>query len=916
MSCPWLWLIVNLFISFISLSQSRYIRLPPVNCSELSPIGTSITQLINVLPSSNWEFTFLTRTSVISYFLLDDLKGTITVKRRLDREDLCRLGICSCSNECLLKLEINALSDTYTHIIYVPIIIIDENDNFCFFSNDIYYLNISENVPINTRLVLPIAHDPDQTPNNVQSYLIVPNNYSEFRLDNQFSPSMIIMKELDRESCDKYYFNFCAYEGIENQKRSCCTTVVLTITDINDNSPKFQQDQHSPLIIKVSELSPIDTELIQMKAFDPDEGLNGQIRYTFSKWTQNDATIIKIFNLNPLNGSITLLKQLDYEERNNYELQIQAKDSGSNAIPTYATLIIQVIDENDCTPEIFTFSPADVQLINNSIIYILENISLGTPILYVTVSDCDSNENGRVAMKLISSFDTTSPVQLEQVTDNTYVIKTKILLDREQNSFHSFTLLTYDHGHPQRSIESQFELQLIDVNDCSPIFENSTNYSFYIDENNEENLILHTVEIYDPDEDDHLTLKLKFNNKQDYNNIFQLNEKNQLIILKRLDYEKQSSYEFSILAEDAMGHKTFVPIVIHLNDLNDNPVQFSKKFTQFQLEENQNNHTFLGHIQAEDEDENDEIIYKIHSEDLNQTKNFIELKSNGDLYTKISFNREKINKLKFRIIANDSLHTDLISIEILVLDQNDNKPTMISRSPYCYIYNKTNSNENIRIDLESYDPDEDDNGNVSFSLVNPSSMEITLLSNGTLIVPPLFQEYQFDIYLHDQGKSKVLSSIYKKFILLIVSDESECQNYSIISSIQLDQRTFIYFISIILISLLCSTIVILLICCFYYFLQRRSRRRRSLNNKTTTNLTPSFSSSLNEDAENDTLLLSSPSPQFTAMTTVSISTTITNDSTRLTTFADRIPTNKSSSLSSSSSTTYVKMSHSFEDEIL
>ena len=343
MSCLWLWFIVNLLLSSIALCQSRYIRLPPVNCTELAPIGTAITQLLNILPSANWEFTFLTRTSVISYFLLDDLKGTITVKRPLDREDLCRLGICSCSNECQLKLEINALSDTHTHIIHVPILILDENDNFCYFFNDIYFLNISENVHLNTRLILPIAHDPDQTPNNVQSYEITANNYTEFRLDNQLTPSLIIIEPLDREFRDKYLFEFCAYEGLAStQQRSCCTKILLTITDVNDNSPRFQHDHQSPLVIQVSELTPIHTELIQMKAFDPDEGLNGQVRYTFSKLTQNDHIINQIFHLNPENGSIILRKQLDYEERNNYQLQIQAKDLGPNPIPTYITLIIQV----------------------------------------------------------------------------------------------------------------------------------------------------------------------------------------------------------------------------------------------------------------------------------------------------------------------------------------------------------------------------------------------------------------------------------------------------------------------------------------------------------------------------------------------------------------------------------------------
>jgi len=570
------------------------------------------------------------------------------------------------------------------------------------------------------------------------------------------------------------------------------------------------------------------------------------------------------------------------------------------------------LDENDCIPEIFTFSPADVQLINNSI-YVLENISLHTPILYITVSDCDSGENGRVTIEL----NKTSIIELEKVTDNTYVLKTNLLLDREQTSFYSFILFTYDHGQPKNLIENFFQLHLIDINDCSPIFDTLTNYSFHIDENNQENFILHTIKIFDPDEQDHITLELIFSINQSYKNLFQLNQQNQLIILKSLDYENQSFYQFSIQAEDKIGHQTIIPIFIYLNDLNDNPVQFLKNFTQFQLEENQNNQTFIGHIQAEDADKNDQIIYSIYFEDFDQIKNFIELKINGSFYTKQIFDREQITKLNFRIIANDSLHTDLMFIEILILDQNDNKPILKTLSPFCFISNLTNRNQTIYIQLEGYDPDEDDNGNISFSLRNPSSNDLILLSNGTLIIRPLFQEYTFDIYLKDHGKSNVLFSVYENFLLLIVNDQSECRNYSIISSIQLDQRTFIYFISIILISLICFTIIIFIICCCFYF--RQQTNIKSLNNNkttTTTNFTPSFSSSLNDDAENDTLLLSSPSPQFTAMTTVSTSTTTTNDSTRLTTFIDRNSTNKSSSLSSSSSSTYVKMSRSFEEEML
>ena len=422
-----------------------------------------------------------------------------------------------------------------------------------------------------------------------------------------------------------------------------------------------------------------------------------------------------------------------------------------------------------------------------------------------------------------------------------------------------------------------------------------------------QNFPLHTIKVFDPDEYDHVTLQLQ----GDYNNTFELNKQNQLIILKSLDYEKQSFYQFSILAEDKIGHKTSLPIFIHVNDLNDNPVKFPTNFLQFQFDENQANHTFIHQIQAEDKDKNDEIIYIIHPDDFNQIQNLIELNSNGSLYTKTSFDREQISKLSFRIIANDSLHTDMISIEILILDQNDNKPILNTQSPLCFILNTT---DNIQIQLNASDTDENDNGNVSFSSRNPSSTNINLLLNGTLIIPAIAQEYTFDIYLEDHGQSKVLTSVYENFLLLIVANESECRNYSIISPIQLDQQTFVYFISIILISLACFTLIILTICCCFYFRQRQIRIKSPVTS--TKNFTPSFSSSLNGDAENDTLLLSSPSPQFTAMTTVSTSTTTTTDSTRLTTFTDRIPTNKSSSLSSSSSSTYVKMSRSFEDEML
>ena len=826
------------FIINLSFIQARYIRLPTVNASELSPIGTPIIQLLDVLPPSNWEFQFLTQFSIKSYFLLDTLKGTIIIKRPLDREDLCQSNICSCSNECLFKLEINAISDTSTHILSLPLLIIDENDNHCYFPQEIYYLNITENVRLNTRISLPIAYDPDLPPNNVQWYGFVGNNSSEFRLENHFTPSMILLQPLDRELVAKYQFHFCAYEGIPEQQRSCCTKLIVTILDVNDNSPRFQG---IPSIVQLSEFTSIGTEVIQIKAIDPDEGLNGQIRYSFSQWTLNDPTIDQTFHLNPDNGSMILLKTLDYEKRTNYELQIQARDLGPDSIPTYATVILQVIDENDCLPELFLFPSPDVQLINNSLIYIFENISPHTSILYITVSDHDTNENGRVSMELLSS---NSTLRLQKLNNDTYSLLTNRIFDREEHSSYSFSLLIYDHGKPPHSMIKKFDLVLLDINDCFPVFDPTMNYSFSLAENNPQNFPVQTIRVFDLDQNDQITLHLEFPENND--DRFQLNEQNQLIIKRTLDYEDQSSYHFTLIAEDLVGHRTSMPVSIYLNDVNDNPVRFRTNFTQFKIQENLPIGTHFGLIYAEDKDKTDQIIYQIHPDDFIQTKHLIELNTNGSLYTKGRMTRDEM--IRFRTLANDSLHTDSIRLEIRITKSS----ILLTRSPYCLMGYR---NESVQFESER---------NLSFSFRNPSSSELILFPNGTMIIPSKSNKYSFDIYLQDENSF----SIFENFLLL-------SQTHALI---QFDQK-------LLFVGLFGFLLLVLIVC---YYLQQ-STRKKFFDQKL--HFTPSFSS-----------LFSPPSPQFTPMTIISSST---NEQ-----------TNQSASVSNSSSSTYIKMSRSFDDEMI
>ncbi|NXU48522.1 PCDGB protein, partial [Turnix velox] len=60
-------------------------------------------------------------------------------------------------------------------------------------------------------------------------------------------------------------------------------------------------------------------------ATDPDEGINGQVKYSLKEATDLAS---EIFHLDSETGTITLSRSLDFEEGNAYQIEVQAWDGG------------------------------------------------------------------------------------------------------------------------------------------------------------------------------------------------------------------------------------------------------------------------------------------------------------------------------------------------------------------------------------------------------------------------------------------------------------------------------------------------------------------------------------------------------------------------------------------------------------
>lgn len=101
------------------------------------------------------------------YFLIShSSRGLLTIRKEIDRDELCRLRRCRCDAWCDLELEIIINSEQY-NIELITIRIIDQNDHKPVFSMKQLNLTIVENAQIGAMIKLEAAIDHDQGQNSI-----------------------------------------------------------------------------------------------------------------------------------------------------------------------------------------------------------------------------------------------------------------------------------------------------------------------------------------------------------------------------------------------------------------------------------------------------------------------------------------------------------------------------------------------------------------------------------------------------------------------------------------------------------------------------------------------------------------------------------------------------------------------------
>uniref|UniRef100_A0A3Q1FX63 Cadherin domain-containing protein n=1 Tax=Acanthochromis polyacanthus TaxID=80966 RepID=A0A3Q1FX63_9TELE len=248
----------------------------------------------------------------------------------------------------------------------------DINDNVPKFTEAEYQVEVLETVAVGTSLHSLSATDPDEGANGRIRYSLR-GGLGRFSID-PVSGVVSVAAALDRETQAEHELLVVA-EDQGRPARTATATLLVQVSDINDNVPKFTEAEYQ---VEVLETVAVGTSLHSLSATDPDEGANGRVTYSITQ--QSPSSENAVFELDSSSGTLQLVQPLDYSKVEVYRLTVQASDGGTPSLNESASVVVKVKDVNNNPPE---FSKESYE------VSISENLASGASILTLEVTDKD-----------------------------------------------------------------------------------------------------------------------------------------------------------------------------------------------------------------------------------------------------------------------------------------------------------------------------------------------------------------------------------------------------------------------------------------------------------------------------------------------------------------------------------------------
>ncbi|KAM9366519.1 cadherin-8 [Symphorus nematophorus] len=414
-------------------------------------------------------------------FAINELTGDIHAMKRLDREEKAEYT--------LTAQVVNADTDEPLEppsefIIKVQ----DINDNPPQFIEGPYRASVPEMSAVGTPVTRVTATDADDPVygNSAKLVYSILEGQPYFSIDPNSATIKVALHGMDREMREEYLVVIQAKDmGGHMGGLSGTTTVTVTLTDINDNPPKFSKSLYEFVI---PEDLPIGKMGGKVKANDRDVGENSKSTYSIVEGDDQGMFEI-ITDAQVQEGILRLKKPLDYESKRAYTLKVEAtniRSEPSSGGPFKDTATVKIVVEDADEPPVFS-KPMYVLEVN-------ENAPINTVIGTVTARDPDATGS---QVRYFIDRHTDLERQFNINVDDGKITLAKPL-DRETDMWHNITVTATEVRNHSQISRAIVAIRVMDINDNAPEF--AEEYEAVLCENGKPGQVISTVSATDKDD--------------------------------------------------------------------------------------------------------------------------------------------------------------------------------------------------------------------------------------------------------------------------------------------------------------------------------------------------------------------------------------------------------------------------------
>ncbi|XP_056456334.1 protocadherin Fat 2 [Gadus chalcogrammus] len=658
-----------------------------VTLSEFSPLKTHVV-MVSVNPGSiNVTFSIKNNPDSKS-FKINPKTGIIVTTKKFDYERKNRYEFDVMANH----------GQAETHVV---VEITDENDNSPTFSQISYKASVAENGPVGSSVIQVVAEDQDKGKNGIITYAIANTDTIPFTID-PFTGLISTSEHLDYERMKRvFHLRVWALDSGSPFSHVSECAVTITMSNANDNIPLLERvgcNSTVPLDL------PVGNPVVELSAIDLDE-LN-QLSYVIESGNE-----LQLFSINSVTGLITLNQPINpVLVGHSLSLRVRATDGKHHSEPSVVSIILTE-EGTDATIRcqetgisrhlkdqlIESIKPglmeqdeesySDVHIINKhsprfessmtSSIDLSEDYPLNSTIVKFMATDYDTGFNSKLVYA-ISSGNEDGCFSISTFSGELQLV---CPLDRESREFYILNITVYDLGIPQTSSWKFMAVNVLDVNDNAPIFD-QPRYVVRVLENTEVDVSVFKAHAVDLDSEARGTIQYSLRSSSEVFKVDGLT--GEIRVTANLDRESTPRYDLQIEARDQadVGQQLYstMDLVVVLQDVNDNPPKFVPRTYKIKVPEDVPVGTVLVWVDSVDLDQGSGglITYNLK----NTESGIFNLDASTGSLTlekELDFERRPSYNLTVRAVDH-GLPRSLSSscfVEIQVLDVNENihRPT-------------------------------------------------------------------------------------------------------------------------------------------------------------------------------------------------------------------------------------------------